>query len=462
MGKINPWVIEKLPQTIKRASPLRYIVEVQPDKRAQVKSELTVLPDLAIISQPADRFVTISAPPELLPKIEAIPGVVKISAETHVWIKSPIPFLGIPTPLETFQAVQKFDPWLGKVKISSIEIPVNPAQALALSPIRALAMNNMIVFTTEDQRNYMGAPKDNKIAIKCAVADTGLTIPHFLIHPNSRVELRSVIPFEPIPFDGLGHGQWCSTCAFGDDAIHPRWGRCEGVADPEEQMHIKCLSNMGFGMNSWVLEAIYRAWEWGAKVLSMSLGGPLQGSAIEDDPQCRLINALKDEMIVVVAAGNDGVDWSIGSPGAAPAALTVGSWSMTDNGLSYFSSRGPSGEFYRDNPDIWKSDLAKAGEDLIKPDVCAPGGGRISEKDKDEQILSGVTGWYDPYGDVLPGWGVMKGTSMATPACAGLLAISYSKGIISSVADVKAKMASYQTKNPQTGYGLISWDKLKR
>ena len=260
--------------------------------------------------------------------------------------------------------------------------------------------------------------------------------------------------------DGMGHGQWCSTCAFGDDAVHPRWGRCEGIADPAEFMHVKCLSNMGFGMNSWVLEAIYRAWEWGAKVLSMSLGGSLQGSAIDDDPQCRLISALKDEMIVVVAAGNDGVEWSIGSPGASPDALTVGAWSMTDNGLSWFSSRGPSGEFYRDHPKIWARDYAQRGEAMIKPDICVPGGGRASQQDKDEQILSGVTGWYDPYGDVLPGWGVMKGTSMSCPAAAGLVGIAYDRALIKTARNVKIKMAKSATKNPEVGYGLLTWDKL--
>jgi len=269
------------------------------------------------------------------------------------------------------------------------------------------------------------------------------------------VELKSVVPFEPLPEDGLGHGTWCSTCAFGDDAVHPRWGRCEGMVDPEEQIHIKCLSNLGFGMTSWILEAIYKAWEYGAKVLSLSLGGPLQGSAIEDDPGCRLISALRDDMICVVAAGNDGLPWTIGSPGACPDALTVGAWSMTDDGLSWFSSRGPSGEFYRDNPDSWKADLAREGEDLVKPDLCAPGGGRANSESQDEQILSGCAGWMDPYSDPLPGWGLMKGTSMATPGVAGAVAYLYDKGIIKDASDVKRVMSGLKKKDPFTGYGLF-------
>jgi len=92
--------------------------------------------------------------------------------------------------------------------------------------------------------------------------------------------------------------------------------------------------------------------------------------------------------------------------------------------------------------------------------VCAPGGGRIKSEDKDEQLLSGVAGWYDPYGDPLPGWGVMKGTSMATPLTAGTVALALDRGLISSAADVKRKMSRFQAKNPETGFGLLTWEKL--
>jgi len=460
--KINPWLNAKLAEAIERASPLRYIVEVAPNTREAVKEQIRPLPQLNIISQPADRFIVIEAPPELLSKIEAIPEVVKVSAETLAWIKSPIPFLGIPTPFETFKLPVKFDHYLGEVKLSRVEVPVGPAQALAMAPVRTMALNNIIIYTTEQQREYIGAPKDNKIKTICAVADTGgIAPPHILIHPNSIVELLSTIPIEPFGWDSMGHGAWCQATAYGDDATHPKWGRCEGVADPETTISIKCLSTLGFGMTSWILDAIYRAWERGARMLSMSLGGPLQGSAIDDDPQCRLISMLKDEMICVVAAGNEGPgEWTIGSPGACPDAVTVGAWSMTDHKVSYFSSRGPSGEFYRDNPGIWEDDQLRRGDDMIKPDVCAPGGGRYSSQDQDEQILSGCSGWYDPYGDPIPGFGVMEGTSMATPAVAGLLAIAYDRGIINNAADVKKLMSRHQVKNANDGYGLITSGKL--
>lgn len=452
MAKVNPFLEKKIKEGA-HASPLVYVVEVEPGTREQVKSKLKGIPNLSVTGQPADRFIVVSAPPELVDKIADVPGVVKISAETVVGIKTP--FLGIPTPKEILSTPSKLDPYLGQVYLSKVEVPVGPLGALKGGLARAAGMDKVSRFTTVQQREYIGAPADNKVSVVCAVADTGLGfVP--LIRPARKLKLVSKVLGE-LPVDGQGHGTWCTTTAFGDSATHPRWGKCMGVANPEELIHIKCLSTMGFGMTSWILDAIYEAQKLGAKVLSMSLGGPLQGSALDDDPICRLITSLKDDLLCVVAAGNEGPDeWTIGSPGACPDALTVGAWSMTDNGVSWFSSRGPSGEFYKDNPDVWEKEKEARGDDMIKPDVCAPGGGRVKAEDMDEQILSGCFGWFDPFGDLLPGWGIMKGTSMATPAVAGLVALALDRGLVKTAEDVKRKMLG--NKGNDIGYGLLTWD----
>ena len=459
MPKLNPWLEERIPIAEPKASPLRYIIEVEPGTREAAMRQLSPILNLGIISQPANNYIVISGPSTILPHVEGIPEVVKVSADTLSYIKSPLPLFGLPTPVETFRPPSQFDPYVGLIHLSEIEIPVGPAPAFMGAALRSLALNKMHVYTTVAQKEFMGAPKDNKISIKCAVADTGVGVVPHLLHPNTYIEPHTTVPGE-LPWDGQGHGTWCITCAFGDDAPHPKWGKCDGVADPNHVISIKCLSNLGFGMTSWVLEAIHKAHKQGAKVLSMSLGGPLQGSAIDDDPECRLVNSLKDEMIVVVAAGNDGTRWSVGSPGASPFALTVGAWSMTDDGLSWFSSRGPSGEFYKDHPNVWGKDFAALGSNLMKPDVCCPGGGRVNREDLDEQILSGCSGWFDPYGDPVPGFAAMEGTSMATPACAGLIALAVDRGLIRTAEDVKKIMSKYQTKDSDVGYGLLTWPKL--
>ena len=286
----------------------------------------------------------------------------------------------------------------------------------------------------------------------------GIKFPHPLMHLNTKVYLKSLVPGE-LPIDGMSHGSWVQAAAFGDDFTHPRWGRCEGVADAYEQAHFKVLSNLGFGMLSWILDGIYKAYEWGAKLVSMSLGGPLEGSAIDDDPTCRLVNDLSAKgVLFVIAAGNEGVDNSIGSPGAAPSAITVGSWGITRNALAGFSSRGPSGEFYRDHPDIWQRDLAIAGEDLRKVDLVCYGGDDLAK----EKLLSAGMTWYGPLTDPIPGFSLMHGTSMSTPIAAGMIALALDRGYIKSAAEVRAKLKRYWTgeKSESMGYGLLTFAKL--
>lgn len=56
--------------------------------------------------------------------------------------------------------------------------------------------------------------------------------------------------------------------------------------------------------------------------------------------------------------------------------------------------------------------------------------------------------------------GVVAHNSMATPAAAGALALALEHGLISSVADVKAKMAGFGVKTNDAGYGRLTWSKL--
>jgi subtilisin family serine protease len=266
-----------------------------------------------------------------------------------------------------------------------------------------------------------------------------------------------------LPWDGLGHGAHCITVAFGDSFVHPQYGLLRGVADPDSRvggkvLSVKVLSNLGFGSSFGIIKGIEYAYNWGAQIISMSLGGVQQGS-VDDDPECQILKQLKDEVMFVVAAGNDGVPDSIGSPGVSPYALTVGSYSPLYKGLASFSSRGPSGEWYRDNPDDWKRDYSKYGENLIKPDCICPGGGPVYEGQKPiDMIVSGGIGWTDGmYDGLVDGFAIMRGTSMATPACAGLVSLLLDKRKITNLDDVKQVLSRQQPKNPEDGYGLIHY-----
>ena len=214
----------------------------------------------------------------------------------------------------------------------------------------------------------------------------------------------------------------------------------------------------------------------GAKVISLSLGGELQGS-VEDDPQCRFIELHKSDAIFVVAVGNSGPKpWTIGTPGAAPDAITVGAWSSHYKSIASFSSRGPQGAWYEDNTETLVDQAQQLGANIYKPDMVAPGGGPGSilvappgqipvpyDEEIDgppDMILSGVTGWTDGMQDLTPGDGFdfMRGSSMATPLAAGLIAYAYDRGLISSAQEVKDLMAESVVNTPNLMYGFAQDD----
>jgi len=489
MGKVNEWLQEKLfpptpasglraanslPGTLTRdvlgdVTPLPVIIQAEDGASlAAIKSDLATIVPGASAPDTIFRFIRVVAPSGFVSAIAQIPGVRVVSYDAPVWIR---------------QAPTMIDPLLGKISVSAIEIPDDPSRALASAPLRlalspiALAANTLsavtgsrwegpkgdvIIVPTGETREWMGIPSDNRIATRVAVLDTGVTFPHVLLRPDNGIPDMFSTTGEP-PLDGLGHGQWCVTAAFGQD-MNTRFGRCAGVAAPRNNdiISVKCLSNIGFGTNWGVMQAMEKAWSEGAKVVNMSLGGPLQGS-VDDDPQCQLIERLAGEMIFCVAAGNSGPDdWTIGSPGASPYALTVGAWSTHYDGLAIFSSRGPSGEFYEGHFDVWQEDTATYGENLTKPDCVAPGGGPVEEGQTPDMIYSGVTGWMDGMQDLTLGEGLdaMRGTSMATPHAAGLIAYAYDRGIVKTAQDVKDRLKVHAEKNKEVGYGFLSLDKL--
>jgi subtilisin family serine protease len=136
--------------------------------------------------------------------------------------------------------------------------------------------------------------------------------------------------------------------------------------------------------------------------LSLSMLHKVQSFACGCTPVCdEATRLVKAGIVVVAAAGNSGIgnngvgaasdyrDISITDPGNAEAAITVGSThsSMPHRfGVSYFSSRGPT------------------GDGRMKPDLVAPG----------EGILSTIPGGKAA---------VMDGTSQAAPHVSGAAAL---------------------------------------
>ncbi len=161
-------------------------------------------------------------------------------------------------------------------------------------------------------------------------------------------------------------------------------GQLQGVAPDARLVGYKVLDHEGYGYASWIIAGIEQSVIDGVDILNVSLGGP--GSP--DDPMSQAIdNASAAGVVCVVAAGNSGPGYyTLGSPGVAKRALTVGATYLNDD-IASFSSKGPVNQTHD-----------------IKPDVMAPG----------VQINAPVLN---------AGYQQMSGTSMAAPHVAGAAAL---------------------------------------
>ncbi len=211
------------------------------------------------------------------------------------------------------------------------------------------------------------------------------------------------------PMDDQGHGTHVAATAAGD-------GLLRGVAPDASILAYKVLNSQGFGATSTVIAGIERATDPDddgdpsdhVDVISMSLGG----AGNEDDPGSMAVDAATTAGVLsVIAAGNAHLYFTIGSPGTARTALTVGA-TDDDDAIAGFSSRGPTVFAALQKPEITAPGV----------DICAarlPGAWTGRECIDDEHAS-------------------LSGTSMATPHVAGAAALV--RGLMPglSPAEVKA------------------------
>ncbi|GAA2398749.1 S8 family serine peptidase [Streptomyces coeruleofuscus] len=245
----------------------------------------------------------------------------------------------------------------------------------------------------------IGAPKawaagyDGK-GVKIAVLDTGVDA----THPDLKGQVIGAKNFTTSPdtTDKVGHGTHVASIAAGTGA--KSGGKYKGVAPGAKIINGKVLDDGGFGSDSEVLAGIEWAAAEGADVVNMSLGG---GDTPAIDPLEAAVNKLSEEkgILFAIAAGNEGGfgEQTIGSPGSAAAALTVGAVDDKDV-LADFSSRGP------------------GMDGALKPDVTAPGVDITAASAPGNQIAAEV-------GEKPAGYMTISGTSMATPHVAGAAAL---------------------------------------
>ncbi|MBB4980612.1 S8 family peptidase [Streptomyces nymphaeiformis] len=233
--------------------------------------------------------------------------------------------------------------------------------------------------------------------VKIAVLDTGVDRTHADL--KTRVVAEKNFSASADAVDRVGHGTHVASIAAGTGAASG--GRFKGVAPGAEVISGKVLDDEGYGDDSAVIAGMEWAAAEGADVVNLSLGGP---DSPGTDPLEATVDRLSAEkgILFAIAAGNEGESGpsSVGSPGTADAALTVGAVDKDDR-LAPFSSTGP-----------------RAGDGAVKPDLTAPGVG-ITAAAAAGSIIDTRPGTPHP----APGYLQIDGTSMATPHVAGAAAI---------------------------------------
>jgi len=212
--------------------------------------------------------------------------------------------------------------------------------------------------------------------VKVAVLDTGVDEKHPDLQGRQVAEKN--FTDSPDNTDEVGHGTHVAS------TIASKGEKYRGVAPDAEILDGK-VCRPGGCTESAILGGMQWAADQGAQVINMSLGG---GDSADIDPLEAAVNRISQETgaLFVIAAGNSGRPETIGSPGSAESALTVGAVDRND-GIAPFSSRGP------------------AADGAVKPDVTAPG----------VDIVAAEAG--------TQGHVAMSGTSMATPHVAGVVAL---------------------------------------
>ncbi|SOF02250.1 Subtilase family protein [Streptomyces sp. OV198] len=256
-------------------------------------------------------------------------------------------------------------------------------------------LNSKIRVALDRSVPQIGAPAAWKAGydgkgVKVAVLDTGVDD----THPDlkDRVVAEKNFSDSKDTVDRFGHGTHVASIVAGSGA--KSGGRYKGVAPGADLLIGKVLSDDGAGDYASIIAGMQWAVGEGARVVNTSLG---QDDSPGIDPVEEAVNTLSEQSgtLFVVAAGNSGPgEGTIGTPGSAQAALTVGAVDKQDV-IASFSSRGPTAD----------------GD--LKPDITAPGVDIVAAK-----AAQGVIG--TPVAD---GYVSLSGTSMATPHVAGAAAL---------------------------------------
>ncbi|MHA1979384.1 MAG: S8 family serine peptidase, partial [Candidatus Hodarchaeales archaeon] len=302
----------------------------------------------------------------------------------------------ISTPITSLKSF--FDQWLSSEEIRYIE----PSQLYSFDftpndPDWSLQWGPQIIQADLAWDIQMGDPS----SVLVAVIDTGIDY----THPDLNAQYVPLgydwVNNDNDPIDDHYHG----THVAGIIAATTNNGIGVASVANVQIMAEKFLSNTGTGTSEDAAAAIIHAVDAGADILSNSWGGGGPSNLLKD----ALVYAAENDVVVIAAAGNDGLPFSH-YPAAYPEVISVSATDSNDN-LAYFSNYGdsievsaPGFEIYSTFPVALGSYASISGTSMAAPHVSGVAALILSEFPSwsAEQVRTHLWDTSDDLGDL--GW----------------------------------------------------------
>ncbi|MFX1512953.1 MAG: S8 family serine peptidase [Promethearchaeota archaeon] len=305
-------------------------------------------------------------------------------------------------------------------RCSIVNIHPNKEHTLIRHPDQLIALSSNNGLNSSHIHEIIGANmllEDgyNGSGITIAILDTGVDDTHpdlvgKIDQAESFVKVSLGYLEDEDPTDNLGHGTGVAGTAAGIGKASN--GLYMGIAPGARLWNVKVLNTVGSGRDSGIVAGIEYA-TFGPNqqrdssdpdIINLSLGGP---GGPDDLSSLAVDAAVAQGVVVTASAGNEGPFYtSIGSPGAALQAITVGATKL-DGTLAKFSSRGFNLGKYPD------PDIVAPGQSIISPLSANSFLGRSHEIRTPASYIRGNGGNYI----------ALSGTSLSSPVVAGACAL---------------------------------------
>ncbi len=343
------------------------------------------------------------------------------------------------------------------IGVAAVELPLGRVRELAaetvidyVSPDRPIqAFGHLEKTTGAEQARTLatmnGVSTLDGTGVGIAILDSGVDSNHKLIRPSDGhpgiIASTDFITVDALT-DRYGHGTFVASVAVGSSALSK--GAYEGIAPSANLINLKVLNDEGVGLTSRLIAAldwcILNRTRYNIRVINLSIGTPAKDS-YRNDPLCLAARrAHAAGILVVAAAGNEGKDrfgnklyGGIHSPGIDPSVLTVGAANTfdtdrrSDDRIATYSSRGPTRGYTADAAGV------KHYDNLIKPDVVAPGNRIISASSQNPDGEDNFNNLVQTYPTLAVNTSkkledrtmLLNGTSVAAPVVAGAAALLF-------------------------------------